>query len=137
MKQRVKAVGILVVLTFSGLMLASTGWTQPDGQRTDGETTGTPSGAALQAASWLATVPYGAVKVGFAIAGGVVGGLAYAFSGGNLESAKSVWSTAMYGTYVLTPDHLKGQKPIRFLGIPDRGSETVEPPSISQGETQN
>ena len=140
MKQRGlvdRAIVAIVALTFSGLMFASTGWAQPDGQRANGEVTGTPSGAALQAASWLATVPYGAVKVGFAIAGGVVGGLAYAFSGGNLESAKSVWRTAMYGTYVLTPDHLKGQKPIRFLGVPDRESETVEPPPIREGENPN
>lgn len=73
-------------------------------------------GAGLQAASWLATLPYGAAKVCFAILGGVTGGLTYAFSGGNLDAAKAVWHTSVYGTYVLTPEHLQGDKPVRFLG---------------------
>jgi len=77
----------------------------------------------LQAASWVATIPYGALKLGFAIVGGTVGGLTYVCSGGNLDAAKSVWTTTMYGTYVLTPEHLKGQRPIRFLGVPDKVSE--------------
>jgi hypothetical protein len=25
----------------------------------------------------------------------------------------------MYGTYIITPEHLRGDKPIRFLGVPD------------------
>lgn len=34
-----------------------------------------PEGMGLQAASWLATIPYGAVKVAFALTGGIVGSL--------------------------------------------------------------
>ena len=112
----------LLVITVSTLSLTATGWAQGEG---GGESTGTPSGAALQAASWIATIPYGAFKTGFAIVGSAVGGLAYVFSGGNLDSAKSVWTTTMYGTYVLTPEHLKGQKPIRFLGVPERAPEVA------------
>jgi hypothetical protein len=81
------------------------------------ETSGTsPAGAGLQAASWLATIPYGAVKVAFALTGGIVGGLTWAVTGGNTEIAKTVWTTSMYGDYIVRPEHLTGEKKIRFLG---------------------
>ena len=59
---------------------------------------------------------YGAAKLAFAISGGLVGGLAWAFSGGNIETADSVWDPTLKGTYVITPDHLTGRKPIEFIG---------------------
>ncbi len=51
------------------------------------EDSGSPSGAGLQAASWLATVPYGAAKVLYAVSGGVVGSLAWVMTGGNTAIA--------------------------------------------------
>ncbi|TAJ11055.1 MAG: hypothetical protein EPO61_00230 [Nitrospirae bacterium] len=99
-------------------------------QGTEDASQGSAKGAGLQAASWLLTLPYGATKVCFAILGGVTGGLTYVFSGGNLDAAKSVWHTSVYGTYVLTPEHLQGDKPVRFLGVAsenDGASLTTEP----------
>ena len=43
-------------------------------------------------------------------------------SGGNENAAKSIWTTSMYGTYIITPDHLRGDRPIRFLGVPEPDS---------------
>lgn len=79
----------------------------------------------MQAAAVLVTIPYFACKGAFAIVGGVVGGLTYVFSGLNENAAKNVWTTSMYGTYIITPEHLSGDKPIRFLGVPD--AETPAP----------
>ncbi len=76
-----------------------------------------PSGVGIQAGSALATIIYFPLKLAFAIGGGVVGGLAYGFSGGSEQTAKNIWVPSMYGTYIITPDHLKGDKPIRFLGV--------------------
>ncbi|MCC7214677.1 MAG: hypothetical protein IT387_07455, partial [Nitrospira sp.] len=76
-----------------------------------------PSGVGIQAGSALATIVYFPLKLAFAIGGGVVGGLAYGFSGGSEQTAKNIWIPSMYGTYIITPDHLKGDKPIRFLGV--------------------
>ena len=73
--------------------------------------------AGLQAASWLLTLPYGAAKVAYAIGGGVVGGLAWAMTGGKTEVAKSVWIPSMTGDYIVQPKHLTGQKPLRFVGV--------------------
>ncbi|GKS64588.1 hypothetical protein YTPLAS72_18920 [Nitrospira sp.] len=74
--------------------------------------------AGLQAASWLLTLPYGAAKVAYAVGGGVVGGLAWAMTGGKTEVAKSVWIPSMTGDYIVQPQHLTKEKPLRFLGVP-------------------
>jgi hypothetical protein len=90
----------------------------PPGALAAGDKSNPNTEVGLEAASWVLTVPYGAAKVVFAILGGVAGGLTYAFSGGNTEAAKAVWDTSIRGTYVITPAHLKGDKPVRFLGVP-------------------
>jgi hypothetical protein len=75
-----------------------------------------PSGAGLQAASWLATVPYGAAKVVYAVSGGLVGGLAWVMTGGNTEIAKAIWSPTMTGHYTVQPQNLTGDRPLHFVG---------------------
>jgi hypothetical protein len=74
------------------------------------------TGAGLQAASWLATVPYGAAKVAYAISGGVVGSLAWMISGGNTEVAKAIWNPSMTGHYIVQPQNLTGDKALHFIG---------------------
>jgi len=78
-----------------------------------------PSGAGLQAASWLATVPYGAAKVLYAVSGGVVGSLAWVMTGGNTDIAKAIWSPSMTGHYIVQPQNLTGDRPLRFVGGSD------------------
>ncbi|MGP0592895.1 hypothetical protein ACTRXD_10230 [Nitrospira sp. T9] len=73
--------------------------------------------AALGIGSALLTVIYFPVKFAYAILGGVVGTFTYGLTGGDLETAKAVWEPSFYGTYVITPDHLKGNEPVRFLGV--------------------
>ena len=108
-----KVVSIMLFMSFLSLVSVPAGFGATTGQQE-----GTPAGAGIQAASWLVTIPYGAVKVGVALVGAVFGGMTYALSGGNLEAAQSVWTTTMYGTYIITPEHLKGEKPVHFLGTP-------------------
>lgn len=76
----------------------------------------TPTQFGIGAASVLLSIPYGAAKVTYAALGGLIGGFAYLFSAGDKEVAKAVWTSSLNGTYVLTPDHLKGDKPIQFIG---------------------
>jgi hypothetical protein len=75
-----------------------------------------PKGAGLQAASFFATVPYGALKVAYALVGGIVGGLTWALTGGNTEAAKAVWIPSMTGHYIVQPENLTGEKPLHFMG---------------------
>lgn len=126
MRTMMKGLAVLLVLALLQLAVIPVGMAQG----AEDATSGSAKGAGLQAASWLLTLPYGAAKVCFAIGGGVVGGLTYIFSAGNLDAAKAVWHTTVYGTYVLTPEHLQGDKPVRFLGVAsesDNAPLTAEP----------
>ncbi|MGY6216326.1 hypothetical protein ACW73L_14295 [Methylolobus aquaticus] len=86
----------------------------------DAETTA--EGIGLQAASVVSSVFYLPAKSMMALAGGLAGGIAYAFSLGNLEIAEGVWGPSVYGTYLLTPEHLSGCKPIEFFGTVPTGA---------------
>lgn len=61
-------------------------------------------------------VPYTAFKLTFAGLGMIVGTFAYALSGGDEHAAQKVWDASLRGTYIITPDHLKGVKRIAFVG---------------------
>ena len=116
-----KVLLILVLTAFASTAFVSPLFaedTAPSSTPTADASTGTPSGVGMQAASAVATILYFPFKAAFAIGGGIVGGLAYAFSGGSEQTAKNIWVPSIYGTYIITPDHLKGDKPVRFLGVP-------------------
>jgi hypothetical protein len=75
-----------------------------------------PQGVGLQAASWVLTIPYGAVKSVYALSGSMVGGLAWVATGGNIEPAKGVWIPSMTGDYIVQPENLTGEKKLQFVG---------------------
>lgn len=110
-KLPVVALAVVVMFVFTITVPA---WSQSSSTDTQ---QGTASGAGMQAASAVATILYFPLKAAFAIGGGIVGGLAYAFSGGSEQTAKNIWIPSMYGTYVITPEHLSGDRPVRFLGV--------------------
>ena len=114
-----KTLAILVLLTFSSVLIPLPLLAQdsPASSSPTGDAS-TPSGVGTQVGAAVATILYFPFKAAFAIGGGVVGGLAYAFSGGSEQTAKNIWIPSMYGTYIITPEHLKGDKPVRFLGVP-------------------
>jgi len=116
-----KLVAAFLLLALCIITMVPSAWSQentppPSTGNTEG---GTASSAGMQAAAAVSTILYFPFKAAFAIGGGIVGGLAYAFSGGNEQAAKSIWDTSLRGTYVITPDHLQGDRPIRFLGVAD------------------
>ena len=73
--------------------------------------------AALGVGSFFLTLVYTPVKMAYAILGGIIGGFTYGLTGGDLETAQDVWEPSVYGTYIITPDHLKGNEPVRFVGV--------------------
>ena len=75
-----------------------------------------PATAGLGLASFLATIPYGVAKIGYAIAGGIAGGLEYLYEGKKTPAVEEIWDSSLGGTYILTPDHLRGKKEIEFVG---------------------
>lgn len=104
---------VIVVLVALSLCLAPVARAQ---DKNGGENPAADIG--LGVASFLCSVPYGAVKVSMAILGGVVGGFTYLLSGMDKRAAESVWYTTMDGDYLVTPDHLRGKKELRFTGVP-------------------
>jgi hypothetical protein len=98
----------------------------PSSASTEG---GSASSAGMQAAAGFSTLLYLPFKAAFAIGGGIVGGLTYVFSGFDESSAKKVWNTTLYGTYIITPEHLQGDRPIRFLGVADSNDAPAPPPA--------
>ncbi len=73
--------------------------------------------AGLGIGSGLLTLVYLPFKLAYAVVGGVIGGFTYALTGGDVETAKTVWEPSFYGTYVITPSHLKGDEAVRFYGV--------------------
>lgn len=115
-----RLVAISLVVALCTALSVPSAWSQESVPvSSDSAEGGNASSAGMQAASVVSTILYAPFKAAFAIGGGIVGGLAYAFSGGNENAAKSIWTTSMYGTYLITPDHLRGDRPIRFLGVPE------------------
>ena len=108
-----------------GLLIAWTG--NPVVAAEEQAGTGPEGTAGLQAASWLATIPYGAVKVAYALGGGIVGGLTWVMSGGDTAAAKAVWIPSMTGDYIVQPQNLTGEKPLHFVG----GSSEEPKPELS------
>jgi len=79
----------------------------------------TDSGAnqlATGAACFLLTPVYGAFKLVYAGVGAIAGGLTWVFTGGDQRAAQKVWDASLKGTYVITPEHLRGRKQINFVG---------------------
>jgi hypothetical protein len=66
----------------------------------------------------LANVAYMPAKMVYALVGGLTGGLAYACTAGNLDTAEAIWSASMGGTYVLTPSMLRGEQGVMFAALP-------------------
>ena len=97
--------GVLLGLVIAGTPAVAAERTQPASEN-----------GGVQAASWFVTVPYGATKAAFAIGGGIVGSLAWAVTGGDTETAKAIWIASMTGDYVVQPQHLTGEKTLRFIG---------------------
>lgn len=129
-----RSVAIGLIMIVMGLTMIPPGSTMAQDQASS---TDNSEGTGIQVASWLLTVPYCAGKSAFAIAGSVGGGLGYAFSGGNSETAQSVWTKSVYGTYILRPAHLRGEEPIHFLGKADGDqSESMKRAAVTSDQAK-
>ena len=103
---------LMVMITLSAVILLTPGMASA----AEGETSQAEE-AGLGIGSGILTLVYLPVKVVYAALGGIVGGFTYVLTGGDLETAKSVWEPSFYGTYVITPSNLKGEEPVRFFGV--------------------
>lgn len=111
--RRIGMILTISVLTFSVLTLVLSDHAWASGPCEDA-TVQTDAGPVMHAVSWVATIPYTAVKGLVALAGGLVSIPVYIVSLKNERVTRAVWLPAVSGTFVLTPAHLTGKQPIRF-----------------------
>ncbi len=78
--------------------------------------------------SVLASAVYGPVKVLYAGAGALTAGFAYALSGGQPELAQVLLARSLRGDYLVTSEHLGGERPLVFVGR----DPALDPPLDSQ-----
>jgi hypothetical protein len=74
------------------------------------------SGGFAGVGAMLCTLVYSPLKIGYATSGVVVGSLAWLWSFGNRRVTRPIFRTALHGDYVITPAHLRGERPLRFRG---------------------
>lgn len=82
--------------------------------RAQGDSMQSEAGTGALAA--LSTLVYGPAKVAYAGLGLVIGGIAWGLSGGDGEVLQAVVTPSVRGDYVVTPSHLRGERPLEFFG---------------------
>lgn len=97
----------VTLATVIGLTLTTAAWANEEEMKKE---------AGLGAVSAATSLVYGPVKLAYALGGGLVAGMAWAASGGDAEVAKPILDASMRGDYVVTPDILRGERNIQFVG---------------------
>src|SRR6266852_2108861 len=86
------ALRMVVVIVALSVCLAPVAWAA---EQDEGPNPASDLG--LGVASFICSVPYGAIKVSMAILGGIIGGFTYVLSGLDKRSADAVWYTTIEG----------------------------------------
>jgi hypothetical protein len=73
-------------------------------------------GAVAGVGALLCTLVYSPLKVSYAATGLVVGSLAWLWSFGSKRVSRPIFNSALKGDYVVLPEHLAGDKELRFRG---------------------
>ena len=104
-------------LGFAALLAATPAGAQTKTQsEADAETGGREGEAGLGVAAGLISLLYAPAKVLYAAGGGLVAGLAYVVSAGDQQIVDPILTPALRGDYVITPAHLRGERPLEFIG---------------------
>ena len=124
---------------FVVLLLATPAGAQTQTQsEADADTGGREGEAGLGVAAGLISLLYAPAKVLYAAGGGLVAGLAYVFSAGDQQIVDPILTPALRGDYVVTPAHLRGERPLEFIGRePEEGAprdKSGRPASNTSGD---
>lgn len=74
------------------------------------------SGGFVAVGAMLCTLVYSPLKLGYAVSGLAVGGLAWVWSLGNRRVTRPILRSALKGDYVVTPAHLRRERALHFTG---------------------
>lgn len=91
------------------------------------------SEAGLGIAAGLVSLVYTPAKVLYALGGGAIAGMAYLASAGDQDVTEPILTPSLRGDYVVTPEHLKGERSLEFFGR-EEITETATPPVSAQGD---
>ena len=89
-----------------------------------------PNQAGWGALSVLSNIGYMPAKSVYALVGGVTGGIAYACTAGNYDTASNIWESSLGGTWALSPQMLRGEEGIHFAGGPTATSAAAASESV-------
>jgi hypothetical protein len=132
-------VATAALLGFVALLAATPAGAQTETQsETNAENGGREGEAGLGVAAGLISLFYAPAKVLYAAGGGLVAGLAYVVSAGDMEVVDPILTPALRGDYVVTPAHLRGERQLEFIGREpeDRAlrDEPKQPASNKEGD---
>ncbi len=71
----------------------------------------------------VCTLVYTPLKIVYAITSLPMSGLVYTFSVGNTEMSERVMRSGTQGNWVITPEHLQGQRNVTFVGNANEGPD--------------
>ncbi len=125
------------LLGFVALLAATPADAQTETQsETNAENGGREGEAGLGVAAGLISVFYAPAKVLYAAGGGLVAGLAYVVSAGDMEVVDPILTPALRGDYVVTPAHLRGEQQLEFVGRePEDRALRDEPQQPTSGKS--
>ena len=87
----------------------------------------------MGAAAALTSLVYSPVKLVYAVGGLVIGSLAWVFTAGDTEVADKVYVRSLRGTYVITPEILRGEEPLVFIGRDPSVMPVQQPKAVASG----
>ena len=92
--------------------------------------------AGMGIAAGLASLVYTPAKVLYALGGGVAAGMAYLASAGNQDVTTPILTPSVRGDYVVTPEHLRGERTLEFFGREPAATHHVSAstPPVSSGD---
>ena len=99
-----------------------------------------PNQAGWGALSVLSNIGYMPAKSVYALVGGVTGGIAYACTAGNYQTANNIWESSLGGTWALSPQMLRGEEGIYFAGGPNAStsaSAASTTPAAAEGDADD
>ena len=73
--------------------------------------------------SAVCTLVYTPLKIVYAVSSIPMSGLVYTWSAGNAEMSERVLRSGTQGTWVVTPEHLQGNRSLTFVGNANEGPD--------------
>jgi hypothetical protein len=98
----------------------------------EGDEGGAFSKFAVGIGAGLSTLVYTPLKVVYALTAIPISGLVYMWSVGNTEMAGRVMRSGALGNFVVTPEHLRGNQTLDFVGPANEGPDEDEPVELAR-----